>query len=155
MAVDTLYLAEDGREIIAPGNRHGVVVVPGTKQLAWAAHQCDNPDCPGKGKGDRPFLFIWPMPFAFAREDGTVGFRQPQTETDFELLEKFGEMLCPACLKTRNQEEETHQQREQYTRWCRPYVLPESAKRLEQLDAEYRRWLDDVEQRRKRQIKPT
>ncbi len=74
LTLETIYLTEDGREIKAPGNRDGVIIDPETKTMAWAAHQCDNPECPGERKGDRPFLFPRPQPFAFIKDDGTIGF---------------------------------------------------------------------------------
>jgi len=152
LTVDTLYLTEDGREVILPGDPSGAVVFPNTRELAWAARCCNNPNCPGKGKAGRPFLFPWPDPFCFVNEDGTVGTRQPESEKDFELFEKYAEPVCPACLKTRNREAETEEQRVQYKSWCQLYVLPESAERLKQLEEENRRRIDELDRRRHRKI---
>jgi len=149
--VDTLYLTEDGREIIAPGTPLEAIVYPKTNKLAWRAWQCNNPDCPGEGKDGRPFLFTCPDPFKFVAEDGTVGIRQPEdTDKDRELFARYSEQVCPACLPLRNRETETLDQRLQYQQWCQPYVLPRSAKQLKKLDDEFRRREDEMERRRRR-----
>ena len=136
--IDTLYLTEDGREIIAPGNADGAIVDPETGKIAWAAYQCNNPKCPGRKDG-RPFLFPWPSPFAYVTEEGTIGYRTPEdVDEATAMTEKFAMIECPACAKIRNRDKETPEQRQQYEQWCKPYVLPESAKRLKALDEELR-----------------
>ncbi len=136
---DTLYLTEEGQEIIAPGSPFEATVDPKTNKLAWRAWQCNNPNCPGEGKGDRPFLFTWPDPFKFVAEDGTIGVRQPISDEDFELFDKFSQQACPACLKSRNRETETLDQQLEYQAWCQLYVLPESAQRLQEIGKDYRK----------------
>jgi len=141
LEVDTLYLTEDGREIVAPGNRQGVIVEPGTGKLAWAAWECNNPACPGRKPDDRPLLFPRPDPFFFAKPDGTVGLRQPATEAELLQADENRDVRCPACLKTRSLAAETPQQRQQYRNWCRLYVLPQAAEQRKKLAEEYRRLL--------------
>jgi len=147
LTVDTLYLTEDGREVIAPGSPTGVIVLPRTKDLAWAAMQCDNPDCPGEGKGDRPFVFPWPDPFKTIDEEGNIQMRQPETQEDFALLDQFAEPACPACLPTRNRAKETLDEKIKYKSWVRPYVLPESAEQLKRLEEEKRGLLKEKRRR--------
>jgi len=134
LKVNVLYLTEDGREIIAPSNRFRAVVDPKTNKLAWAAWQCDNPNCPGKGKHGRPFLFPRRDPFVFVKEDGTVGCRQPESKKDIELFEEYAVATCPACSKTE----------------VRQYVLPESAARLKELEEAHKRRIDQLERRKNR-----
>ena len=127
-----------------------MIVDPKTKKLAWAAWQCNNPDCPERAEGGRPYLFIRRDPFKFVKKDGTVGLGQPQSQKDFELFEQYAEVTCPACLKTRNREAETAEQRQQYKRWCQRYVLPEAAARLKQLTEQRKRRIEDLERRKQR-----
>lgn len=139
LQVDTLYLAEDGREIIAPGNRQGVIVEPGTGKLAWAAWECNNPSCPGRKPDGKPQLFPWPNPFFYAKPDGTVGQRQPITEAELLQADENRDVRCPACLKIRNLPSETPEQRMQYRAWCQQHVLPQAAEQRKKLAEEYRR----------------
>lgn len=141
LEVDTLYLAEDGNQIIAAGNRQGVIVEPGKNRLAWGAWECDNPQCPGRKPGGTPLLFPWPNPFYFIKEDGTIAMRQPITEAELLQADESREVRCPACLKIRNLASETPQQRLQYRTWCRQHVLPRAAEQRKNLEDDYRRRL--------------
>lgn len=140
--VPTLYLTEDGREIIAPGNQRGAIVDPQTNQIAWKAYQCENPNCPGEGKGDRPFVFPRPHPLLYVNEEGKIAARTPKTKEDFEQFDAYAEAKCPACLKIRDLKSETDEERHQYNNWVEPYVLPEAEERLEELEAEHERYLE-------------
>jgi len=139
--VETVFLTEDGKEIIAPGNRQGIIVDSATGKLAWAAWQCDNPSCPGRKSASLPLLFPWPNPFYFAQTDGTVGVRQPVTEAELQQAQEYAEVKCPACLKNRNRIAETPAMRQQYRSWCRQHVLPQAAQQREKLAEEYRQTL--------------
>ncbi|MCE9553962.1 MAG: hypothetical protein K8T91_11385 [Planctomycetes bacterium] len=139
MTVDTLYFANDGRELVAPGNVLRATVDPTTRKLAWAAWQCDNPQCPGRKPDGKPQLFPWPNPFLFIKEDGTIATRQPVTEPELLQADENRDVRCPACLKNRNLSAETPQQREQYRNWCRLHVLPQAAQQRKKLEDEYRR----------------
>ncbi|MCG8586645.1 MAG: hypothetical protein MI757_18235, partial [Pirellulales bacterium] len=108
--VETLYLTEDGRHIIRAGIDRAIVA-PDTGKLAWKAWQCENPSCPGRNPDGSPLLFPWPDHLLYAKEDGTVGMRQPSTEEDFEKDENYGVQKCPECLKLRVLAAETDEQR--------------------------------------------
>lgn len=151
LAVPTLYRTEAGDEIIAPGNKFGVIVHPDTKQLAWATWQCDNPNCPAKGQGTqgRPYLFIWPNFLAFAKEDGTVAFNQPLSEADLQKFQVFAEPGCPECAKQRDKSKETPEERMQYQNWATKYVLPEAEARSKELDEEMKAHLAREEERKR------
>jgi len=139
LGVDTLFFTEDGKQIIAPGNRQGVIVQPGNGNLAWAAWQCDNSQCPGRKPDGKPQLFPWPNPFLYVKDDGTVATRQPITEAELLQADENRTVRCPACLKIRNLASETPEQRRQYQSWCRPHVLPQAVEQRKKLDEEYRR----------------
>jgi hypothetical protein len=143
VAVPTLYLTEDGDEVIAPGNRRRVVVDEETGKLAFMAFICEHPECPGKGTGKngRPFLFIWPDPFAYV-ENGEVKIRLVQTEEDFRKQAEYADMACPECLKTRDLKTEPVQETMVYNGAIKPYVLPESKAELEKLEAAYQKFLE-------------
>jgi hypothetical protein len=139
LEVDTLYFAEDGREVIAPGNDQHVVIDPVSGGLAWGAWQCDNPSCPDRKPDGRPFLFPWPSPFCYVTSEQTVGRRQPVTDAELRQAEELADVRCPACLKNRNLAVETPEVRLQYRSWCRQHVLPQAAEQRVRLAEEYRR----------------
>jgi len=136
-SVDTLYLTADGTEIIAPGTPEGAIVHPESNELAWEAFRSNNPDCPGQGSGDRPYLFTRPHPFAYVTDSGMVGYHSPETDDDMKKMEEYAEAKCPACLVSRNINTESNQTRAQYEAWCEKYVLEESAEELKRLAEEY------------------
>ncbi len=120
--------AESGKRITAPGNT-GVFVDEGSGELAWRALICTNPDCPATPPtGEEPFLFIAVDPALVAQPDGTVGYDRSRVD---EADNYFGN--CPECLKTRNLAGESDEDRQRYSNWATPYVLPETAQRREEL----------------------
>jgi hypothetical protein len=129
-----LYLTESGERITAPGGK-GVFVDPKSGKLAWPALACNRPDCPGRTK-DEPVLFIAPDPAMYVGDDGKIAFdpkRDPGPQPG------FGQ--CPACWKTRHLSEETSARQQQFRAWVAPYVLPETARRLAELETERKRRL--------------
>ncbi|MCG8585682.1 MAG: hypothetical protein MI757_13325, partial [Pirellulales bacterium] len=132
--LDTLYLTEDGQQIVHPASPTGAVVFDANAgTLAWAAWQCNNPDCPGRGADGSPMLFPWPHPLISLKADGTISLdRSSATARNFSAAE-FMERKCPACLRTRNLASESAEQRAQYNAWCQPHVLPGAADRLKEL----------------------
>ena len=134
LKVDTLYLTEDGEEIIAPGNSDRVIVTE-TGKLAWPAWECQNSSCPGRSNDGSPFLFPWPDPFKSA-EGGQIKVRQPLTAQDDKLMANFSEQKCPKCLEVRDLDKETEEQRQQYKNWVQPHVTASAAEQLQALDEE-------------------
>ena len=134
--VETLFIARDGRQLVVPAAYDRAIVDPQTGELVWAAWQCNNPDCPGRKPNGDPHLFPWPDHLLYAKSDGTVGMRQPSTEEDFRKDDAYGVQACPECLKHRNLETESPLRKQQYQDWCRRHVLPSTAKRLKELDAQ-------------------
>lgn len=138
-SVETLYLTTDGKEIVAPKNVRGVIVDGG--KLAWQAWECTNPSCPGRKADGKPLLFSRPDPFAYITPDGQPDIRQPSTAEDFKKMDEYILRRCPECLKIRKLASETEAEREQYQSFVKPHVLPQAAKRLAELDAEYQAYI--------------
>jgi hypothetical protein len=65
----------------------------------------------------------------YAKPDGTFGYDQARA-----AAQRSAVAGCPACLKKRRPQTETPEQRAQYVSWVNPYVLPETAERLKELD---------------------
>lgn len=140
-SLDALYLtAEIGKEITAPGNK-GVFVDEETGELCYPAYMCANPDCPGKKSGDRPFLFIHRDVLVRVGPGGKVVRDEiPPGKDPVEFIKSRGGFLvatCPACWEVRKARAETPAQKQQFIDWARPYTLPETAKRMEELEQEY------------------
>jgi hypothetical protein len=140
-SLDALYLtAETGKEITAPGNK-GVFVDQETGELCYPAYMCANPDCPGKKSGDRPFLFIHRDVLVRVGPGGKVVRDEiPPGKDPVEFIKSRGGFpapTCPACWEVRKARAETPAQKQQFIDWARPYTLPETAKRMEELEQEY------------------
>ena len=112
ITLPALFLSEKTRqEVIAPENTTPIH----QGERCWRAYTCTRSECPGVGKGDRPFLFINPDPGA--------------------------DTYCPACLDGRRPADVPTEERRQILWAARPYVLPKTAARLNELDQEHRRAL--------------
>ena len=139
-------MAESGEQIIVPGDR-GVFVDDATGELCWPALTCDNPNCPARSNGNKPYLFFAADKAVYAKPDGSIGYDHTKvTEAD----NFFGN--CPECLKIRDVESETDEQRQQYSNWARPYVLPETAKRREELAAARQKREAELQERMRRTV---
>lgn len=132
IALPALYLtAKTNKRVTAPGNSQ-VFVDKATGELCWRAMTCDRQVCPGKNAAGEPLVFINPNPAYFIQPDDAVGVDTKQMQNAAaETL-----MGCPACLKSRNVHNESREQKEYYLSLVRPHVLPETAKKLEALEAE-------------------
>jgi hypothetical protein len=128
-----VYLTETGDRITAPKGK-GAFVDEKSGKLAWPALACNRPDCPGRSSGGQPQLFIAPDPAMYVGPDGKIAL-DPKRDTGPQP--QFGQ--CPACWKQRNPAAETAAQQQQYRAWVAPYVLPETAERLAELEAERKR----------------
>ena len=103
-----VYLTEKTHKRVIAPTRFGLPFVdPESGETCWPALYCTNPDCPGRREGE-PLLFI-------------------KTDANY---------ACPHCIAKRKLAAETEAVRQQYANWVRPYVLPETAEKLKQLDAE-------------------
>ena len=152
-----LFLTANTRkEVILPADVVCPVVDKETGELCWRAYVCTNPSCSGKGKTSwgRPLLFIHPDPLVKVGPDGKAFYEKPPPGKEpFEYLLELGGTTyptCPECLKIRNPESETREQMMQYAHWVEPYVLPETARRLNELDEEEQRWREQRQKRKNR-----
>jgi len=158
-----VYITETSHKEILAGISHGDFFLdPSTKEIAWIAYTCQNPNCPGKnrGQGGRPFLFIWRDPTVKIAADGTLPQDRegpPPGENYQHFIERLGgsiEATCPACLEKRNRAKETAKDRTRYSDWCTVYVPAEAAERKQALEAEKQAYLKSLEERRQRKANP-
>ena len=151
MNVPALFVTQRGQRVIAPERSGAAVVDPETGEVAFRAWVCTNPSCPGKQTDGDPLLFIWEDPLFSVGEDGTLQYEEvPNREELIVQRGGFLEPTCPACYEHRNRAGESAEERQQYADWCRIHVLPQSAKRLKELDEEHTRRLESVKRRRTR-----
>jgi len=85
-----------------------------TGRLAWLAHTCFNPVCPGIGKGGGPYLFVIELPNLKLGADGKLSIGTPDMSDPRPYV-------CPACGKSQ---------------FIRPYELPETILRQKELAKE-------------------
>lgn len=140
-SLPVLYITRGGTEVVAPPALGDVVVEPKSRQLAFRAYRCTNPDCPDRGRGvdGRPSLFIWEDPL-WRIDDGGVPQYEVVPDRMAEILRRGGlaEPTCPACRLRRDPERETAAERRRYREWVEYHELPASADRRRALDQEYR-----------------
>ena len=123
-----LYLTGDtSKEVVDSGSK-GIFVDPESGEICFEAKECHNPDCPGLS-GGKKYLFIDADPTVVITPDGKIG-------ADPSKMDPNAIGGCPKCLEKRTPASETPEQKQQYIKWSQPHVLPETAKRLEELDAE-------------------
>ncbi len=151
LALPAVYLTADGREVIMPATRGDVIVVPGSRQLAFRAYRCTAPACPNRERGsaDRPFLFTWPDPLWNVNKQGQLQF-DVVPDRAAETLRRGGlpEPTCPGCLKLHDTGHQTAESRQRHSKWVVYYELPESAARYKELDEQYRRQLQAMGRQR-------
>ena len=135
LELPALYLtAKTHKRVIAPMSK-GMFVDADTGEICWPALACNNPDCPGRKAGE-PFVFIEPDAGAYMKPDGSIGY-DPARARAAAAERVLGP--CPQCAKIRDPRTETDAQGKQYISWVQPYVLPETAERMEHLDEELHR----------------
>ena len=131
-----LYLTAKTKQRVVASKGQGNFLDKNTGEICWRALECRNPDCPGRAANGELCIFIIPDPAVYLKADGTIGFDQKKAKR----VAKHGRVAgCPECLKIRNIKSESTATRERYASYVQPHVLPEAAKRLEELDEEYKR----------------
>jgi hypothetical protein len=155
-SLPALYITEKtGQERILPGNTD-ILVDEETGEICYRAYACTRDDCPGKDKrpDGRPFLFIHIDPTLEAMPDGTVNHRKVNSAAEYErLVKQYGNFLlptCTECAKTRNLKTESKEVKQEYMLSVKPYVLPETAERMKELDEEHRARIEYMKERRNR-----
>ena len=123
--LNALFIGEEtGREVIAPGNVHYFVVNEETGERCWRSIECIHPDCPGKKKNGRPYYVFF-----------LVAEKPNEEEPPIE---------CNACLRFRDVDRETPLEKTEWSRYVRPYELPETLRRRGELDDERRRFVEEL-----------
>lgn len=123
-----------GKRVLAPGDRT-FLFDKTSGEAAWRALACPAADCPGRGSDGQPFLYIAPdlgievtesgaRPASKAVQDPSLGY-------------------CPECWAKKNLAKAPAAELLKYAN-AQPYVLPESAKREAELDAELKRRIEYV-----------
>ena len=113
LILNRLYMTEKThRQIIAPSNTKPFVDKV-TGENVWPACTCHNPDCPKKGPGKEPYLFV--------------------------LFDRSKPPICPACVEAFQLMNAGQEELTPYRRWTRTYELEEKKRRVKQLDAERKR----------------
>ena len=120
------------KRITAPGDKRYFLNAE-SKEIYWRAMTCKNPKCPAVKDGGKPSIFINPNPAVVLHPDGTLGH---YPERAAKAAEAGPIVACPECLKTRDVATESIETKEIYLSYVRPYILPETAKRLKELDNE-------------------
>jgi hypothetical protein len=151
--VPGLYLTEKtNQEVIAPAGL-GLHVDAATGEICYQPHECVNPDCPGRPADGKPNLFVHRNVLVSLGPDGKFVYEQVPAGVDpvKHIESKGGHAFptCPHCLKHRDLAGETDAQRKQYQAWVRPYVLPESEKRREELETEYQAAYQALQKKRR------
>ena len=119
------------RAVTAPSGK-GPFVDQQTGEICWPVLACHAPDCPGAGDGGTPFQFIAPDPAIVLKADGSLGYDQSRA-----AAAGAGAGGCPQCAKLPVTSPAEQQRRT--IEFVKPYTLPDTARRLEQLDAERKR----------------
>jgi len=123
--LNALFIGEEtGKEVIAPGNVHYFVVDKQTNERCWRSIECIHPNCPGEKKNGREYYIFF-----------LVAEKPNEEEPPIE---------CDACRKFRDPDSETPEEKTDWSRYVRPYELPETLRRRGELDAERRRFVDNL-----------
>lgn len=123
--LNALFIGEEtGREVIAPGNVHYFVVDEETGERCWRSIECIHPDCPGEKRNGRPYYVFF-----------LVAEKPNEEEPPIE---------CNACRRFRDVDRETPLEKTEWSRYVRPYELPETLRRRGELDDERRRFVEEI-----------
>jgi hypothetical protein len=130
MELPTLFISQNtGKHVIGPASKPAFIDEE-TNEVCWPARICLNPDCPKKTVEGDPYFFI--MPLAEAMPD-TKG--KPKVANTDSAPPTNGNGLCPACFPIRDVKNETQATRQKYVNWAKSYVLPETAKKMKEIEA--------------------
>ena len=140
-ALPVLYLTEKSMaEVHAPADA-GLFVDKATGELCYRAYECRNPDCPGKGSGDKPHLFIHRDVLVSVDASGEISWSQiPAGQNPQDYIRAQGGYMaptCPKCAELRDLDNESDADRQKYQQFIELHEIPETAARREELEAEY------------------
>lgn len=148
-----IYFTEKTNKEIRAPEAKGLHIDPQTKEICYQPFECTNPDCPGRSPDGKGFIFIHRLAEVSVGPDGQIAYEQPPAGMTYAEFAKskgtHDRAMCPKCLAQRNLQSETDEQRAQYSAWLRPYVLPETAKRRAELEAEYQEAYQALQKKRR------
>lgn len=144
--LEGLYFTRTGEEVRAPLHK-GIFYDDDTRELCFPAVACHNPDCP-KRTTDSPYLFFIDDPSVVMTPEGKMGtdMNAPIRSDDPEE-EALLTGHCPACLTERTPSKESRATWDDYSRYVRPYMPPETVRKMRKLDEE-RKKSEDAARRR-------
>ncbi len=149
-ALPTLYMTASGKRIEAPRSQ-GVFVDKESRELAWPAYECTNPDCPGRSPDGEPHLFVWEDARLFVTPEGTLGSRKFETAQQWRdaVAEAGGDRqpTCKKCVGIRDLDAETPEEGQKYSEYPRQYKLPRTREMEKQLDAEHQERIEYINRR--------
>ncbi len=123
--LNALFIGEEtGKEVIAPGDVHYFVVDQETGERCWRSIECIHPNCQGEKKNGRPYYVFF-----------LVAERPNEEEPPIE---------CDACRSFRDPDNETPEELTEWSRFVRPYELPETLRRRDELDLERKRFVQQL-----------
>jgi len=126
--LNALFIGEEtGKEVIAPGDVHYFVVDQETGERCWRSIECIHPNCPGEKKNGRPYYVFF-----------LVAERPNEEEPPIE---------CDACRSFRDLGNETPEEKTEWSRYVRPYELPETLRRRDELDDERKRFVQHLREK--------
>lgn len=136
----TLYLTEESRQRVTAPATKGMHVHEETGEIAYQPYECLNPNCPGRTP-EGNYLFVHRNVLVTLDEEGNFVYGTVPEGADYtEYVESKGGFVqptCPKCLELRDRETENEEEKKQYQEWVRPYELPETVKRRQQLEKEH------------------
>ena len=126
--LNALFIGEEtGKEVIAAGDVHYFVVDQETGERCWRSIECIHPNCPGEKKNGRPYYVFF-----------LVAERPNEEEPPIE---------CDACRSFRDLENESPEVKTEWSRYVRPYELPETLRRRDELDDERERFVQQLREK--------
>jgi hypothetical protein len=135
----SLFMTKSGAQMKAPGDRR-CFVDQASGKLFWMVLECKNPKCPAIVESGKPNIFIIPDPGVFVSKSGKLDF---DPEKEEKAKRKGGFFGCKKCIPLRQKQmlqsglgAETNADIERYESYVVPHVLPETKKRLAELEAE-------------------
>ena len=137
-----LYITKSGKRVEAPGGQ-GSFVDKASGEICWLAMECADPNCPGRVVSGIPYIFIITDPGLFVNNRGQLDYNPEKAQAAIEKAAKGGFFGCGKCIPLRQKQmlqsglgAETKADIERYASYVVPHVLPETKKRLAELEAE-------------------
>ncbi|MFT5128977.1 MAG: hypothetical protein ACI8W8_002597 [Rhodothermales bacterium] len=145
--LDGLYFTRSGKRVTAPLN-NGIFLDSESGEICFPAVACHNPECPD-GSSTEPHLFIIDDPSVVLTADGRVGTNMnAEIRSSEPAVEALLTGHCPACIGSRDLTRESRAEWDDYSRFVRPYMPPETQSKMRRLDAERKRSESEARRRK-------